>query len=89
MFTIGAPRITSVLFTGPSGTGKTLLARIIADQCDAIFYSIDGPQIFSKWYGQSETIIRRLFELAGMEERSIIFFDEIDSSYSVGGEGWW
>lgn len=76
---IGARPIKGVLFTGAPGTGKTMLARIIANSADAEFYEISGPEVFSKWYGQSEEIIRRLFEDASKQDQAIIFFDEIDS----------
>lgn len=76
---IGARPIKGVLFTGPPGTGKTMLAKIIASQSDAAFYEISGPQIFTKWYGESEEILRKIFEDAAQQQRSIIFFDEIDS----------
>lgn len=76
---IGTKPIKGILFSGPSGTGKTLLARIIANHADATFYVISGPEVLSKWYGQSEEIIRRIFEDAKRRERAIIFFDEIDS----------
>ena len=76
---IGARPIKGVLFTGPPGTGKTMLARIIANSAEARFYEISGPQVFSKWYGESEEILRRIFEHAASQERAIVFFDEIDS----------
>lgn len=76
---IGARPIKGVLFTGLPGTGKTMLARIIANSADARFYEISGPQVFSKWYGESEEILRRIFKHAASQERAIVFFDEIDS----------
>lgn len=76
---IGARPIKGVLFTGPPGTGKTMLARIIAGSAKATFYSISGPEIFSKWYGDSEKVLREIFKDARNEERAIIFFDEIDA----------
>lgn len=76
---IGARPIKGVLFTGPPGTGKTMLARIIANSAGARFYEISGPQVFSKWYGESEEILRRIFKHAASQERAIVFFDEIDS----------
>lgn len=76
---IGPRPIKGVLFTGPPGTGKTMLARIIANEAGATFYTISGPQVFSKWFGESEETLRRIFEDAKEHAPSIIFFDEIDS----------
>lgn len=76
---IGARPIKGVLFTGQPGTGKTLLARIIAARSGATFYEVSGPEIFSKWYGQSEELLRCIFEDAAAHGPAIIFFDEIDS----------
>ena len=76
---IGARPIKGVLFTGMPGTGKTLLAQIIAHQSEADFYKISGPEIFSKWVGQSEELLRKLFDKAADSDKAIIFFDEIDS----------
>lgn len=77
---IGARVDRGVLFYGLPGTGKTMLAQIIASQSGANFYHISGPEIMSKWYGQSEELIRLIFEdAASGSGKSIIFFDEIDS----------
>lgn len=68
-----------VLLHGPPGTGKTLLARVIASEADANFLLINGPEITSKYYGESEKRIREIFEEAEKNAPSIIFIDEIDA----------
>jgi len=68
-----------VLLYGPPGTGKTLIAKAVANEAGANFYSIQGPEIISKYYGQSEEKLREKFEEAESNSPSIIFIDEIDS----------
>lgn len=83
----GARPVKGILFSGPPGTGKTMLARIIARESEAAFFEISGPEIFSQWYGQSEALLRRIFESAAEEEAAVIFFDEIDSVAGQRQEG--
>ena len=68
-----------VLLYGPPGTGKTLIARAVAHESDANFYTINGPEIVHKFYGESEQHLRSIFEEAGRNAPAIIFIDEIDS----------
>lgn len=68
-----------VLLHGPPGTGKTLLARAVAHEADAYFISINGPEIMSKFYGESEARLREIFEEATQHAPAIIFIDEIDA----------
>jgi transitional endoplasmic reticulum ATPase len=75
------------LLTGPPGTGKTLLAKAVANETDSSFYSIAGPEIMSKYYGESEKHIRDVFEKAEKTAPSIIFIDEIDSIAPKRSEG--
>ncbi|MEM3956940.1 MAG: CDC48 family AAA ATPase [Thermoproteota archaeon] len=79
-----------VLLHGPPGTGKTLLAKAVANESDANFLSINGPEIMSKFYGESEERLRRVFQEAQEKAPSIIFIDEIDAiapkREEVGGE---
>lgn len=70
---------TGVLLYGPPGTGKTLLAKAIANECNANFISVKGPEIFSKWVGESEEAIRHIFRIARQVSPTIIFFDQLDA----------
>ncbi|MGA9388614.1 MAG: CDC48 family AAA ATPase [Candidatus Bathyarchaeia archaeon] len=68
-----------ILIYGPPGCGKTLLARGIATESEANFITIKGPEVFSKWVGESEKAIREVFRKARMAAPAVIFFDEVDS----------
>jgi transitional endoplasmic reticulum ATPase len=74
---IEAPK--GVLLHGPPGCGKTLLARAVAGETEASFFSVSGPEIVNRLYGESEARLRQVFEQAKKEAPSIIFLDEIDS----------
>jgi transitional endoplasmic reticulum ATPase len=76
---IGIEAPKGVLLHGPPGTGKTLLAKAVASETNANFYSISGPEIMSKFYGESEERLRDVFKEAQENAPSIIFIDEIDS----------
>jgi len=68
-----------ILLYGPPGCGKTLLGRAVATESEANFITIKGPEVFSKWVGESEKAIREVFRKARMAAPTVIFFDEIDS----------
>jgi transitional endoplasmic reticulum ATPase len=74
---IDAPR--GVLLHGPPGTGKTVIARTIAHETDARFFTISGPEVIHKFYGQSEAHLRRILEEAAKKGPSIVFLDELDA----------
>lgn len=76
---IGIEAPKGILLYGPPGTGKTLLAKAVANETNANFYSIGGPEIMSKFYGESEERLRDTFKQAEENAPSIIFIDEIDS----------
>lgn len=84
---IKARPVRGVLFAGDPGTGKTYLGRVIASQSDAAFFLVSGPAIVSKYVGDTEQLLRRIFEEAQSRERAIVFFDEIDSIASERNEG--
>ena len=76
-----------ILLHGPSGTGKTLLAKAVATQSEANFISVRGPELLSKWVGESERGIREIFKRARQSAPCVIFFDEIDSIAPIRGAG--
>lgn len=77
-----------VLFYGPPGCGKTLLAKAIANECGANFISIKGPELLTMWFGESEANVRDLFDKARAAAPCILFFDEMDSiAKQRGGQG--
>jgi transitional endoplasmic reticulum ATPase len=76
-----------VLLFGPPGTGKTLLAKAVATESNANFISVKGPELISKWVGESEKHVREIFKKAKQVSPAIIFFDEFDSISKARGSG--
>ncbi|XP_063060526.1 transitional endoplasmic reticulum ATPase isoform X2 [Engraulis encrasicolus] len=76
-----------VLFYGPPGCGKTLLAKAIANECQANFVSIKGPELLTMWFGESEANVRDVFDKARQAAPCILFFDELDSIAKARGGG--
>jgi len=77
--TMGIKPPKGILLYGPPGCGKTLLAKAVATESEANFISIKGPEVFSKWVGESERAIREIFRKARMAAPAVVFFDEIDA----------
>ncbi|HLF75919.1 MAG TPA: CDC48 family AAA ATPase [Dehalococcoidia bacterium] len=76
-----------VLLTGPTGTGKTLLAKAVASECGVNFISIKGPELLSKYIGESERMVREVFKIARLSNPCIVFFDEIEAIAGNRGGG--
>ena len=85
---IGIRPIKGILLVGPPGTGKTLLAKAVATEREANFISIKGPEVLSKFVGESERTVRELFRKARMASPCIIFIDEIDALAHSRGSGY-
>ena len=76
-----------ILFSGPSGTGKTLMAKALAGETGLNFITISGPILFSKWLGESEKALHQIFKKAKQSAPCILFFDEIDALVTTRGHG--
>lgn len=76
-----------VLFYGPPGCGKTLLAKAVANECQSNFISIKGPELLTMWFGESEANVREVFEKARGASPCVLFFDELDSIAQHRGQG--
>jgi len=77
---------SGVLLYGPPGTGKTLLAQAVANECGVNFIAVSGPELFTKWLGESEEAVRHIFRIARQVAPSVIFFDQLDSITPIRGE---
>ena len=84
---VGLEPASGVLLYGPPGTGKTLLAKAVANEADANFISIKGPELLSKWVGESEKGVREVFSKARENAPTVVFFDEIDAIAAERGSG--
>jgi len=80
------PQHVGALLYGPPGAGKTLLAKAVAHECGVNFISVDGPEIFTKWQGESEESIRQIFRVARQVAPAVVFFDQLESIAPVRGE---
>jgi len=83
----GAKPPKGILLYGPPGTGKTMLAKAVANESEANFISVKGPELLSKWVGESESGVREVFRKARQAAPTVVFFDEIDAIAPVRGSG--
>ena len=81
----GLPTHAGALLYGPPGSGKTLLAKAIANECGVNFISVDGPELFNKWLGESEEGVREIFRIARQVAPAIIFFDQLEAIAPIRG----
>jgi transitional endoplasmic reticulum ATPase len=84
---MNCPAPKGILLTGPPGTGKTMLAKALATETQRNFIAVKGPELLSKWVGESEKGVREVFRKARLAAPSILFFDEIDALIPVRGIG--
>ena len=76
-----------VLFYGPPGCGKTLMAKAVANECSSNFVSVKGPELLTMWFGESEANVREIFDKARGAAPCVLFFDELDSVGIARGSG--
>jgi transitional endoplasmic reticulum ATPase len=81
----GLPPHVGILLYGPPGTGKTLLAKALANECGVNFISVDGPEVFTKWLGESEEGVRQIFRIARQVAPAGVFFDQLDAIAPIRG----
>ena len=79
------PQHVGALLYGPPGSGKTLLAKAVANECGVNFISVDGPEIFTKWQGESEESVRQVFRVARQVAPAVVFFDQLESIAPIRG----
>ncbi len=82
----GLPPHVGALLYGPPGTGKTLLAKALANECGVNFISVDGPEIFTKWLGESEEGVRQIFRIARQVAPTVVFFDQLEAIAPIRGQ---